>query len=85
MFTKTLYILHIYNDADYKKYVFSRLRFYCTPAGTHMLCQHRFATYYQQIILKSPGLVVVSDPRNALRDKQGRLTMQKLGFLIRSM
>ena len=64
MFTKTLYIQHIYNDADYKKDVFSRLRFYCTPAGTHLLCQHMFGTYYQQIMLKSPRSTVVSDPRN---------------------
>ena len=28
---------------------------------------------------------VVSDPRNVLRDKQGRLIMYKVGFLIRSM
>ena len=46
MQTKALYILHIYIDADYKKDNFSRLRLYCTPAGTHLLCQHMFATYY---------------------------------------
>ena len=54
---------------------FLRLRLYCTPAGTHLLCQHMFATYYQKILLRSPVLSVVSDPRNVLRHKQGRLTM----------
>ena len=44
MQTKTQYNLHIYIDADYKKDDFSRLRLYCTPAGTHFLCQHMFAT-----------------------------------------
>ena len=43
MQTKALYILHIYNDADYKKHNFSRLRLYCTSAGTHLLSQHMFA------------------------------------------
>ena len=85
MQTKTLYNLLIYIIADYKKDDFSRLRLYCTPAGTHLLRQHTFAAYYQYILLKSPGLSVVSDPRNVLRHKQGRLTMQKLGFLFSSM
>ena len=31
-----------------------------------------------------PGLSVVSDPPNVLRDNQGRLTMYKLRFLFRS-
>ena len=34
---KTLYNLLIYIDADYQKDEFSRLRLYCTPAGTHLL------------------------------------------------
>ena len=34
-----------------------------------------FATFYQKISLKSPGLSVVSDPRNVLRQKPGRLTV----------
>ena len=46
MQTKALYILHIYIDADYKKHTVSRVRLYCTPAGTHLLSQHMFATYY---------------------------------------
>ena len=46
MFTKALYNRHIYIDADYRKDEFSRLRLYCTPAGTHLLFQHMFATYY---------------------------------------
>ena len=75
MQTKALYILHIHIDADYKKDNFSRLRLYCTPAGTHLLCQHMFATHYQEILLKSPGLTVVSYPRNVLRDKPARLLM----------
>ena len=75
MQTKALYILHIYIDADYKKDDFSHLRLYCTPASTHLLCQHMFATFYQKILLKSPGLTVVSYPRNVMRDKQGRLLM----------
>ena len=75
MQTKTLYNLLIYIDADYKKDDFSRLRLYCTPAGTHLLRQHTLAAYYQKILLKSPGLSFVSDPRNVLRHKQGRLTL----------
>ena len=46
MQTISLYILHIYIDADYKKHDFSRLRLYFMPAGTHLLCQHMLATYY---------------------------------------
>ena len=46
METKALYILHIYIDADYKKNDSSRQRLFCTPAGTHLLRQHMFATYY---------------------------------------
>ena len=57
-----------------KKDDFSRLRLYCTPARTHLLRHHKFAAYNQNILLKSPGLSVVSDPRNVLRQKQGRLT-----------
>ena len=75
MLSKTLYIVHIYIDADYKKHDFSRLRLHCTPAGTLLLCQHTFATYYQQILLKSPGLSVVSDPPNVLGHKPARLKM----------
>ena len=75
MFSKTLCNLHICIDADYKNNDLLRLRLYCTPAGTHLLCQHTFATYYQKILLKSPDLSVVSDLRNVLRHKQVRLTM----------
>ena len=73
--TKTVNSLLIYINADYKEDDFSRLRLYCTLAGTHLLRQHTFAAYYQNILLKNPGLSVVSDPRNALRHKQGRLTL----------
>ena len=73
--TKTLYNLLIYINADYKKDDFSCLRLYCTPAGTHLLRQHTFAANYQYILLKSPRLRVVSDPRNGLRHKQGLLTL----------
>ena len=58
-----------------KKDDFSRLRLYCTPAGTHLPRQHTFAEFYQKILLKIPGLSVVSDPRNVLRHKQGRLIL----------
>ena len=58
-----------------KKDDFSRLHLYCTPAGTHLLREHTFAAYDQFILLKSPGLCVVSDPHNVSRHKQGRLTM----------
>ena len=75
MHTKTLYNLLIYIDADYQKDDFSRLRLYCTPAGTHLLRQHTFAAFYQKILLKRPGLSVVSDPRNVLSHKQERLTV----------
>ena len=75
MQSKTLYNLLIYINADCKKPNFSRLRLYCTPAGTHLLRQRTFAVYYQNILLKSPGLSVVSDLRNVLRHKQGRLTL----------
>ena len=74
MLSKTLYILHVYINSDYKIHDISRLRLYCTPSGTHLLCEHTFATYYQKTLLKSLGLSVVSDPRNVLRDKQGHLT-----------
>ena len=47
MQAKTLYKLHIYIDADYKKEYFSRLRLYCTPAGTLLRRQHTFAAYYE--------------------------------------
>ena len=73
MSSKTWYNLQIYIDADYKRHDFPRL--YCTRAGTHLLCQLRFATCFQWILIKSPDLSVVSDPRNVLRHKQGRLTM----------
>ena len=75
MQTKTLYNLRICIDADYKKDDFSRLRLSSTPAGTHLLRQHTFAAYYQKILFKSPGLSVVSDPRNVLRHQQGRLIL----------
>ena len=75
MQTETLYNQQIYIDADYKKHEFSRLRLYCMPAGTHMLRQHEFAAFYQKILLKSSGLVVVYDPCNVLRHNQGRLTL----------
>ena len=58
-----------------KKEDFSCIHLDCTPACTHLLCQRTFAAYYQWILLKSPGLSVVSDPRNVLRHKQERLTM----------
>ena len=58
-----------------KKDDFSRMHLDCTPASTHLLCQHTFAAYYQQILLESPGLSFVSDPRNVPRFKQGRLTL----------
>ena len=75
MQTKTLYNLLIYINADYKKDEFSSLRLYCTPVGTHLLRQHTFAAYCQNVSLKSPRLTVVSDPRNVLRHKQGRLAL----------
>ena len=75
MQTKTMFKLHNYVDTDFKRHDFSRLRVYCTPAVTHLLCQHTFATYYQKILLKSHGFSVVSDPRNVLRRKQRRLKM----------
>ena len=56
MQTKALYILHIYIEADYKTDNFSCVRLFCAPAGTHLLCQHMFATFYRQILLKSPSL-----------------------------
>ena len=46
MQTITMYNLLIYINADYKKDDFSRLRLYCTPAGTHLLRQHTFAAFY---------------------------------------
>ena len=72
MLSRTLYICA---DVVYKKHDFLRLRPYCTPESTHLLCQHKFATYYQKILSKSPGLSAVSDPRNVLRHKKERLTM----------
>ncbi len=44
MLTKTMCTLHIYIDADYKQYDFSRLRLNSTSAGTHLLCQHNSET-----------------------------------------
>ena len=75
MQTKTLYNLLISFDSDYKKDNFSRLCLYCTPACTHFLRQQTFAAYYQFILLKNPGLIVVSDPLSILRHNQGRLTI----------
>ena len=46
MQTKALKMLHIYIDGDYKKHNFSRLRLYCTSAGTHLLSLEMFATYF---------------------------------------
>ena len=46
MQTKKLHNLHIYTDADYKINEFSRLRLYFTPASTHLLSPHMFATQY---------------------------------------
>ena len=80
MLSITLYYLHIDIDSDYKQHDFSRLRLYCTPADSHLLCLHKFAKYYQYILLKSPDLSVVSDPRNVFRHKQERPTMKNLGF-----
>ena len=71
---KTLCNLNIYIDAEYKKEDFSRLRLYRTPAVIHLLCQHTFATYYQLILYKSPGLSVVCEPLSVVRYKQGRPT-----------
>ena len=73
MLSKTWYKLHICIDAVYKKLDFSRL--YCTRAGTHLLCQHKLAMYFQKFLSKILCLSVVSDPFNVLRHKQGRLTM----------
>ena len=56
MQTRTLYNLLIYSNADYKKDNFSRLPLYCTPAGNHLLRQHTFAAYYQNILLKKYGI-----------------------------
>ena len=75
MFSKKMCNLHIYTDGDDRNHDLLRLRLYCTPASTHLLCQHTFATYYQKILFKNPGLSVVSNLRNVLRHKQGRLTM----------
>ena len=80
MLSKMICNMHIYIDSDHKKEDFSSLRLYCTPAGTRLLCQHMFATWYYQILLKITELSVVSDPRSVLRDKQGPLTKLKLGF-----
>ena len=44
MEAKALYNMHNYIDADYKKDNFSRVRLCCTPAGTHLICQHMFET-----------------------------------------
>ena len=67
--------MHIYIEADYKKDDFSRVRLYCTPAGTHFLRQHTFAAYFQWIFLKNPGFSDLSDPRNVLRHQQRRLKL----------
>ena len=80
-----MYNLQIYIDADYKK---TRL---FTPAPLLYACRYSFAmsTHVCNVLsidfVKSPGLSVVSDPRNVLRHKQERLTMWKLEFLVRSM
>ena len=43
------------------------------------------ATYFQKILSKTPSLSVVSDPRNVLREKQGRLIRQNLGLKRRGV
>ena len=68
MLSKTLYNLHIYNDADYRKFEFSCLQVLISNVNTRL----------QRIInrfLKNPGLSVASDARNVVRPKQGRLKM----------
>ena len=47
MHTNSLYNLLLNIDEGYQKDDFSRLRLYCTPAGTHLLRQHTSAAYYQ--------------------------------------
>ena len=54
--TKTLYNLLIYIDADYKKDGFLRLRLYCTPSGTHLLCQHTFCCVLSIDFVKKSGI-----------------------------
>ena len=44
----------------------------------------RLQRLINKVCEKNPSLSVVSDPRNVLRHKQGRLR-KKLGFLFRSM
>ena len=80
MLSKTWYNLQIHIDSDFKKQDFSRL--YCTRAGIHLLGQHTFATYFQKIFSKSLWMSVVSDTRNVLRNKKGRLTRYKVGFFL---
>ena len=43
---KNVFNLNIYIDEDYKKDHFSLMRLHCTPAVTHLLCQHMFTKYY---------------------------------------
>ena len=80
MLSKTWYNLHIYIDADYKKHEFSRLN--CTRAGIHLLCKHRFATYFQWILLKKRGLSIVSDPRRVLGIEPQARTSENLKTLV---
>ena len=85
MQTKAFYNLHIYIDADDIKDAISRLRLYYTPAMySFAMSTHVCNVLIPDFFWKSPGLNVVSDPRNVLRDKQGRLIIQKVGILIRS-
>ena len=73
MLIKTMYNRNNYTDSDYKKKLLLRLRLYYTPADIQMLCLCMCAMYFYQIILKRPGLSVVSGLHNVLRDRQGRL------------
>ena len=81
MQTKTLYNLLSYINANYKKMIFRVWA--CIVRLQVLICYVN--TRLQRIInilLKSPGLSVISDPRNVLRHKQGRLTLQKRVFLL---
>ena len=75
MLSKTLHNLHIYFDAAYKNKTFhacaSIVRLQVLICYVNTCLQ----SLIKRFLLKSPSLSVVSDPRNVLRHKQGRLTM----------
>ena len=71
MVKKTLFNLHLNNDAAYKKMVYHSCNLRLRVLKRYSL--HMFALYYYQILLESGCLSFVFGPRNVLSDRKERL------------